>query len=300
MKYIIVEKKNRDLFVIYDTTNGGVCCCSLYTIKQLVNDYHATIIGFNGNKVVECDLDGNVRNKKAPSMCEILTKRSASTIIKGLDEKHYPRTKTVRRCTGSIVEVEFKNETSIGIQLSNGDVCLIDNRIVFKSNIIKINVTTVDKETEKLLKTLITNKEEITKINNKKKKIEDSYDKKIEKLMKERDAILYELNTEIRNNNENSKRLCLDYKYKDVTGNEICNYSFCSKSDVSLEFMKVLIKKTTKPIVYTYGLGYRNPTTYRVPITKEKAFEYLDRCMIDITAETTCIHINEFSGNDMW
>ena len=64
---------------------------------------------------------------------------------------------------------------------------------------------------------------------------------------------------------------------------------------------KEFIKNSSKPCVYTYGLGFRNPTTHRKPITKEKALEIIDNeGFLDITEETTVIHLNAFSENDMW
>ena len=62
-----------------------------------------------------------------------------------------------------------------------------------------------------------------------------------------------------------------------------------------------LIQDTNKVIKYTYGLGYRNPTTYKEPITKLQAIKMINRNgMIDITEYDDWIHINEFSDNDMW
>lgn len=62
-----------------------------------------------------------------------------------------------------------------------------------------------------------------------------------------------------------------------------------------------LIQDTNKVIKYTYGLGYRNPTTYKEPITKLQAIKMINRSgMIDITEYDDWIHINEFSDNDMW
>ena len=37
------------------------------------------------------------------------------------------------------------------------------------------------------------------------------------------------------------------------------------------EILKAFIEKTDKPIRYTYGLKYRNPTTLNVPVSKERA-----------------------------
>lgn len=62
------------------------------------------------------------------------------------------------------------------------------------------------------------------------------------------------------------------------------------------------INSTTKPIKYTYGLGYRHPTTYKVPITKEKAIEYInkDYSMLDVEEYEDYVHLNGYSDNDLW
>jgi hypothetical protein len=74
-------------------------------------------------------------------------------------------------------------------------------------------------------------------------------------------------------------------------------YSNCTK-----EQAVELIKSTEKPIRYTYGLEYRNPTTCRVLIDKEKALEYMgDKyALVDCTEYDDWIHIKEYSSNDMW
>lgn len=100
MQFIIVEIKQKDLYTIYDVENKGVCCCSTYTLAQLQSAGHK-ITGFTVNSdgkygVKECGLDGKPRTKKAPIICADETKRSAVTIAKGLDEKHYPRVKQER------------------------------------------------------------------------------------------------------------------------------------------------------------------------------------------------------------
>lgn len=72
-------------------------------------------------------------------------------------------------------------------------------------------------------------------------------------------------------------------------------YSNCTKEEA-----KELIRTTDKGFIYTYGLGYRNPTTHRVPITREKALEYADDGIVDITEEENFIHINRYSSNDLF
>lgn len=62
-----------------------------------------------------------------------------------------------------------------------------------------------------------------------------------------------------------------------------------------------VIETTDKPIVYSYGLGYRHPTTYRKPITKEEAVIIVNReSLLDATEEGHAIHLNAFSSNDLW
>ena len=64
---------------------------------------------------------------------------------------------------------------------------------------------------------------------------------------------------------------------------------------------KSVILESDKPCVYTYGLGYRNPTTYRKSISKEDAIEIIeDEGFLDITEEDNAFHLNGFSSNDMW
>lgn len=88
---------------------------------------------------------------------------------------------------------------------------------------------------------------------------------------------------------------------KEITGEEIFSMSFYDNT-LNCNLAKQVIQKTTRPILYTYGLEYRHPTIHRVPITKDEALKYINKQShyIDITATESLIHINEFSGNDMW
>ena len=62
-----------------------------------------------------------------------------------------------------------------------------------------------------------------------------------------------------------------------------------------------VIEETGNGFIYTYGLSYRKPTTYRVPITKERAIEIVNtQSLLDITEEETVFHLNAYSGDDMW
>lgn len=59
------------------------------------------------------------------------------------------------------------------------------------------------------------------------------------------------------------------------------------------------LKTTNKPFKYTYGFEYRNPTTHRVPITREQALKYWHECA-DVCEYDDFVHIQQFSANDMW
>ena len=61
------------------------------------------------------------------------------------------------------------------------------------------------------------------------------------------------------------------------------------------------ISATDKPIRYTYGLSYRNPTTNKALIDKEKALQIVEReGFLDATEKEDCLYLNAYSENDMW
>lgn len=61
------------------------------------------------------------------------------------------------------------------------------------------------------------------------------------------------------------------------------------------------VRETTKPILFTYGLIFRKPTTYRKPITVSEAMEIIRKeGFLDADEEPDCIHLNAFSETDMW
>lgn len=64
---------------------------------------------------------------------------------------------------------------------------------------------------------------------------------------------------------------------------------------------KEVIASTDKALKYTYGFGYRNPTTNHKPITREEAMKIVENeGWLDITEYEDYIHLNAFSENDMW
>ena len=61
------------------------------------------------------------------------------------------------------------------------------------------------------------------------------------------------------------------------------------------------IETTTKPIRYTYGLGYRHPTTNKKLITKEQAIKIVNtQSLLDADEYEDYLHLNAYSSNDMW
>lgn len=67
------------------------------------------------------------------------------------------------------------------------------------------------------------------------------------------------------------------------------------------EELKKFIEGTEKPIRYTYGFKYRNPTTKDVPISKERALQIvLEESLLDATEYEDYLDLNAYSEGDMW
>ena len=61
------------------------------------------------------------------------------------------------------------------------------------------------------------------------------------------------------------------------------------------------IKNTKKPIKYTYGFAYRDPTTRNKPVSVEEAIEIVRKqSLLDADERDDYIHLNAYSSNDMW
>lgn len=61
------------------------------------------------------------------------------------------------------------------------------------------------------------------------------------------------------------------------------------------------VNSTEKEVRYTYGLGFRNPTTNRELVTKDRALEIIEsQSLLDATEEKDYLHLNAFSVNDMF
>lgn len=74
-------------------------------------------------------------------------------------------------------------------------------------------------------------------------------------------------------------------------------YNGTLNKDVAKDF----IANSNKQCIYTYGFAYRNPTTHKVPINKDKALQIIDKeSYLDVKEEEKVIHLNAYSSNDMW
>ena len=323
MNFSIIEIKDKDLYVIYDMLNKGACCCSKYTIKELLNQGHQIYgVSVRNDKlnIVECDLQGNIREKKASNSCNDLTKRSASTISRGLDEKHYPRVKQNRsgmiglNNPGSMflyhTTRKSKNSEDVikyavpCILMPNGDMMLKSGDIMLVSEVNR-NIDKFESynPSDKVSNLFMQQYNSRLKIND--------LDAQINKLQGEI-AKLQSLKNECSNNMRkvsDSLRLALAeekmledierYK-KQVTGKEILSMSFY-KGTLNTAMAIAIIQKTSRKCRYTYGLKYRNPTTRDVFISKEKAIEHIRKgSFIDVAFKDDVIDINEYSDNDMW
>lgn len=302
MKFIIVEIKDKDLYTIYDVENKGVCCCSMYTLKQLVKDYKCKIIGLRSkNGKLYCEernFDGTVRKRKAPCICQDETKRNAKTIVRGLGEKDYPKETKGRAGVFSnidenkpvLVEVDDKKLYGILCRTADGIVCCDSEfHVINKDKIKSIKKQNPEKEVDK--QALLNVAAYMGKIYSLEKEISD-----MEKELVTKKAKLQQLKngTRVVINKNKAKK----YE-KEVTGKEEFFQDFY-KNTLDIPFLEQVIKKTDRKITYTYGLSFRNPTTNHKPISKELALEYLKHSMISVRATKDEVNINEVSETDMW
>lgn len=79
------------------------------------------------------------------------------------------------------------------------------------------------------------------------------------------------------------------------------NYSFFSESKNTKEEALKLLQDTNKKILYTYGLKFRQPTTYEEPIKNSEALKlFLDNPLNDVVEYENYIDFNQYSSNDLY
>ena len=90
---------------------------------------------------------------------------------------------------------------------------------------------------------------------------------------------------------EKSRPVC----YRFMGGQEKEGYKNLSKKEI-VDFLK----KTKKPIRYTFGLGYRHPSTYKETVSKKEAVEAFLKHWSDVIEYDEYVYIQSYSANDMW
>lgn len=193
---------------------------------------------------------------------------------------------------------------SFGIHSEITNIFTECNRIITKKEpeeaYEEIDESAVPEKTKKFLIEMIGLREE--RINRQKEidSIKNTIKELAEKqsiLETERTNFLYDIERLVK---EYSEEKAFEQIKDTVDGTEIEDMSFY-KGTLNRIRAKAIILKTDRPIVYTYGFTYRNPTTYRVPKTLEEALDIVAyEGYLDITFLESEIHLNAFSSNDMW
>lgn len=314
----LVEVKNDDLFVVYDVDNGGVCCCSRYTLMRLISEYKQQIEGVTlGKRNLEIQevglLDGKLRMRKAPVICADETKRSAVTIMKGLDAKHYPRIKADRRGEGDLVKLKFNNRIMLGIQVGQGEFLLEDFVYVSQEKtalsgavsgiqtltgmegmVVETYRDATEKEKQYMqqLRVRFEEAEEIRKASDDRV---NAMEQQINTMRKKIEVLTKQINEEKDDCIEKRKAIAKfafslynDRRFAGITGDELVMFSFKGSAQGNLipyEAIPYVLKRTKRKILYTDVRGYSLNAIYREPITKEQALQiYEKRSYMDFDA----------------
>ena len=81
----------------------------------------------------------------------------------------------------------------------------------------------------------------------------------------------------------------------------VIDYSFYGESKSTKEEARNLLKTTEKPILYTFGFKFRNPTTKDVKISNESAVKKFDEDGYSVVKEyDEHIDFNQYGEMDMW
>lgn len=302
MQFIVVEQKEKDLYTIYDVVNKGVCCCSLYTLKQLLEMHHEIIGVTNVNgklRVQEMTLEGKTRNGKAPIICEDTTKRSAVTIAKGLPVKQYPRVIQKRKFDGAqygtnttfTVNCDGKGQllcmkcTDSLFIMQTGKLCKFSD---YKPEVFG-EVVTVSVAVLRALQALYTCAVKRATTEN-----------EIARLTRQLEIQKGNLKMQAKDVQDAVNAVTETRLYDEVNGAEEFDMSFFDGT-LNRSRAIAIIKKTKRKILYTHGLSYRNPTINKQPITVERAISIVStESLVDVRATKDAVYINTYSDNDMF
>lgn len=202
-------------------------------------------------------------------------------------------------------------DNAYGILLSSGKVSLCDLNLVFEENIHEL-VRIPGKEIPSYIRDALIKIKELREKRIELSRKEEDAKGKLALLIKEKDAVedlILDCEHERRkllaecqkNSDAISYQVAEEKEFENCTGEEVLKMSFY---DSSLERARAaaIIRKSKRPIVYTHGYGWKNPTTYRKSIDKETALSIVRDTgnYLDIQFEEKEIHVNTFSGNDLY
>jgi len=79
------------------------------------------------------------------------------------------------------------------------------------------------------------------------------------------------------------------------------DYSFFSNSKSTREEALKLLQDTDKKILYTFGLKFRQPTVYEIPIKNSEALKlFLKNSLNDVVEYEDYVDFNQYSSNDLY
>lgn len=79
------------------------------------------------------------------------------------------------------------------------------------------------------------------------------------------------------------------------------DYSFFSSSKSTREEALKLLQDTDKKILYTFGLKFRQPTVYEIPIKNSEALKlFLKNSLNDVVEYEDYVDFNQYSTNDLY
>ena len=81
---------------------------------------------------------------------------------------------------------------------------------------------------------------------------------------------------------------------------ELLKYPLMGKGNCTRDEIVEFLRTTEKPILYTFGLKYRDPTTRDVEISNKRAVELFNTHFSDVEEKEEYVDLNCFSSNDLY
>lgn len=310
--FSILENKGNGIYTIYDMERKGVCCCTLDTLVDLQkagHTVHGLFVTEEGKaSVSECDVNGAVRESKAPVYCDNLITRNLSMILKGLPEAEYPMYN--RHISAALDKYKpmdtFLWQSSGGniaayycVLMEDGSMCFCDGR--------HHPASFVDRHLDSYLLTNVSDDVRFLLVNGYKlKQKEQRMEKEIADLQYQLQIVEQdrnELNDEYTHNYDQllhlSSQLELEAQVQlwtsKVNGDEILRMG-SELGNLNIAQAIAIIKKSSRPVVYSYGLKYTQSVSFNKPISADAAVKllYSFSGLIDINFTEDLIDLSEY------